>query len=66
MRRYRKEYWPELEMDLKKLLIEERSKGRRVSIVRIRLKAAETVNQNRITDFKGSTRWCFKFMKRHR
>ncbi len=64
-RRYKNEFWPELEQDLKKWIIEERTKGRKVSTVIIRVKAAEMANQRKIAEFKGSSQWCARFMKRH-
>lgn len=64
-RRFRKEFWPELESQLKTWIISRRSENRRVSTTGIRLKAKELAKNLNINDFKGSKCWCFLFMKRH-
>jgi hypothetical protein len=64
-RRSRKEFWPELESQLKTWIISRRNENRRVSTTGIRLKAKELAKHLKINDFKGSKCWCFLFMKRH-
>jgi transposase-like protein len=65
-RRSRKLFWPELELNLKKCFTEERAKARCVSTVMIRMKAKELEDQKSTSDFMGSPKWCFKFMKMNR
>ena len=64
-RRSGKAYRPDLELELKNWIIEERAKGRRISTVIIRLKAKEMSEQKSILNFKGSLNWCTRFMKRN-
>jgi transposase-like protein len=66
-RRGRSAVWPEIEDYLKAWIIEKRSKdvNRRVNTIDIRLEAMKFANQNQISNFKGTSKWCYNFMKRH-
>jgi hypothetical protein len=63
-RRKRSAFWPQVEDQLKKWVIDERKSKRRVSTVAIRLNAQELAKQMDIEGFKGGVNWCFKFMRR--
>lgn len=56
--------WPELEERLEQWIIEQRTSGRSVSTVTIRLKAVSLAEEMKIEHFKGGPSWCFRFMKR--
>ncbi|XP_076740000.1 pogo transposable element with KRAB domain isoform X2 [Maylandia zebra] len=56
--------WPELEERLERWIIEQRSSGRSVSMVTIRLKAVSLAEEMNIEHFQGGPSWCFRFMKR--
>lgn len=66
-RRGRSAIWPEIEDSVKAWIIEKRSKdiNRRVNTIDIRLEAMKFAKQNQILNFKGSSKWCYNFMKRH-
>lgn len=58
--------WPELEDQLEQWINDERTAGRSVSIVTIRLRAKKTLAEEMIIEhFHGGTSWCFRFMKQH-
>lgn len=66
-RRYRQEFWPKLETEVKKFINEKRAENRQVSTKMIRMEAKKIAKTKlKITDFKGSDQWCNRFMKRHR
>uniref|UniRef100_A0A3P8P7R4 HTH CENPB-type domain-containing protein n=1 Tax=Astatotilapia calliptera TaxID=8154 RepID=A0A3P8P7R4_ASTCA len=56
--------WPELEERLERWIIEQRTSGRSVSMVTIRLKAVSLAEEMNIEHFQGGPSWCFRFMKR--
>ena len=58
-------YWPELEIELKIWVLNERSNGRRVEYLKIIRKARELAKKSEILNFKGTLGWCQRFMKRH-
>ncbi|XP_007245626.3 pogo transposable element with KRAB domain isoform X1 [Astyanax mexicanus] len=62
--RGKKARWPELEDRVEQWVIEQRTVGRSVSTVSIRLKAAAVARDMNIDDFRGAPSWCFRFMKR--
>ena len=55
--------WPELEDNLKYLVLEMRSVGRSISTVSIRLKAKALAKEMGIANFTGAQSWCTRFMK---
>lgn len=57
--------WPQLEDKIEQWVIEQRTAGRSVSTVSIRLKATAVARDMQINDFRGGHSWCFCFMKRH-
>ncbi len=57
--------WPQLEDKIEQWVIEQRTAGRSVSTVSIRLKATAVARDMNINDFRGGPSWCFLFMKRH-
>lgn len=57
--------WPQLEDKIEQWVIEQRTAGRSVSTVSIRLKATAVARDMQINDFRGGHSWCFRFMKRH-
>lgn len=57
--------WPQLEDQLEQWVIEQRTAGRSVSTVTIRLKAKTIAQDLQIENFQGGPSWCFCFMKRH-
>ena len=56
--------WPKLEDKLEQWVVEQRTAGRSVSTVLIKLKAVAIVSEMKINDFRGGPSWCFHFMKR--
>lgn len=56
--------WPQLEDKIEQWVIEQRTAGRSVSTVTIRLKATALACDMKINDFRGGPSWCFRFMKR--
>ena len=56
--------WPQLEDKIEQWVIEQRTAGRSVSTVSIRLKATAVARDMEINDFQGGPSWCFRFMKR--
>uniref|UniRef100_A0A8C5WM40 HTH CENPB-type domain-containing protein n=1 Tax=Leptobrachium leishanense TaxID=445787 RepID=A0A8C5WM40_9ANUR len=56
--------WPQLEDKIEQCVIEQRTAGRSVSTVSIRLKATAIARDMEINDFRGGPSWCFRFMKR--
>lgn len=56
--------WPQLEDKIEQRVIEQRTAGRSVSTVSIRLKATAVARDMQINDFRGGHSWCFRFMKR--
>nr|XP_020451857.1 uncharacterized protein LOC109957941 [Monopterus albus] len=56
--------WPQLEDQLEQWIIEQRTAGRSVSTVTIRLKATTIAQDMKIEHFQGGPSWCFRFMKR--
>ncbi|KAJ1198869.1 hypothetical protein NDU88_002708 [Pleurodeles waltl] len=59
-----KSRWPQLEDQLEQWIIEQRTAGRSVSTVTIRLKATTIAQDMKIEHFQGGPFWCFRFMKR--
>lgn len=59
-----KSRWPQLEDQLEQWIIEQRTAGRSVSTVTIRLKATTIAQDMKIEHFQGGPSWCFRFMKR--
>ena len=57
-------HWPELETELKEWVLQERAKERRVSTIDVKVKALKIAEERHISDFKGTNKWCNKFMKR--
>ena len=64
--RGRKEYWPELEKDLKIWIVNQRKDERKISTVAIKFKAKILAQERLIENFKASDQWCNRFMKRNR
>lgn len=64
-RRYRKEFWPELETELKDWVLSKRGADRKVSTVLIQKEGIKIAKRLNINDFSGSHQWCDSFMKRH-
>lgn len=64
-RRYRKEFWPELETELKKWVLSKREADRKVSTVLIQKEGIRIAKNMKINNFIGSHQWCNSFMKRH-
>jgi transposase-like protein len=58
-------YWPELESELKQLVITTREEKRKVSTVDIRLMARKIAIERGIDGFRGGINWCYRFMKRN-
>ena len=58
--------WPDLEKQVGEWVTQQRSNGRAVSTVRIKLMAKEMAKNANISDFKASNGWCQKFMKRNK
>nr|XP_046260070.1 uncharacterized protein phf11 isoform X4 [Scatophagus argus] len=56
--------WPQLEDKIEQWVIEQRTGGRSVSTVSIRLMATAVAHDMKINDFQGGPSWCFRFMKR--
>uniref|UniRef100_A0A669DWZ2 HTH CENPB-type domain-containing protein n=1 Tax=Oreochromis niloticus TaxID=8128 RepID=A0A669DWZ2_ORENI len=56
--------WPELEERFERWIIEQRTSGRSISTVTIRLKAVSLAEEMNIEHFQGGPSWCFRFMKR--
>lgn len=56
--------WPQLEDKIEQWVIEQRTAGRSVSTVSIRLKATTIARDMEINNFQGGPSWCFRFMKR--
>lgn len=56
--------WPQLEDKIEQWITEQRTAGRSVSTVSIRLKATAMAHDMKINDFQGGPSWCFRFMKR--
>lgn len=65
-RRKRKEFWPDLEQELKDWVCLQRSEGKGVSTVSLKFKALQMAREKNIVNFKGSNCWCDRFMKRNR
>ena len=57
--------WPLLEDKIEQWVIEQRTAGRSVSTVSIRLKATAVACDMEINNFQGGPSWCFHFMKRY-
>ena len=62
--RFRAIYWPELEEEMKKWVMEMRSKRAKMSTVTIRIEARKYARANSIRNFKGTAKWCYSFMRR--
>uniref|UniRef100_A0AAQ5WZQ5 HTH CENPB-type domain-containing protein n=2 Tax=Amphiprion ocellaris TaxID=80972 RepID=A0AAQ5WZQ5_AMPOC len=56
--------WPELEDRLEQWINDQRTAGRSVSTVTIRLRAITLAEEMKIEHFQGGPSWCFRFMKR--
>uniref|UniRef100_A0A3B3CPS1 HTH CENPB-type domain-containing protein n=1 Tax=Oryzias melastigma TaxID=30732 RepID=A0A3B3CPS1_ORYME len=56
--------WPQLEDQLEDWITEERSAGRSVSTLAIRLQATAIARDLKIQHFRGGPSWCFRFMRR--
>ncbi|KAL6491395.1 hypothetical protein MHYP_G00017400 [Metynnis hypsauchen] len=56
--------WPQLEDQLEQWISEQRTAGRSVSTVTIRLKATTIAQEIKLENFQGGPSWCFRFMKR--
>jgi len=65
-RRGRGAFWPEIEEDVKEWILELRKVGRKVSTTSIKLKAKSVAEKYEIPNFRGSDRWCNRFMHRNR
>lgn len=59
-----KSRWPELEDFLEDWVNIQRTDGRGVSTVQIRLKAKTVATEMKIENFRGGPSWCFRFMRR--
>lgn len=57
--------WPELEDRLNQWINDQKTAGRSVSTVTIRLKALMLAEEMKIEHFQGGPSWCFRFMKRY-
>ena len=57
-------HWPELEVDLKTWVVNERNSGRSVSNELVINEARKVAKQRGIQNFAGSKGWCCRFMKR--
>ncbi|CAJ0603671.1 unnamed protein product [Cylicocyclus nassatus] len=56
--------WPDLEESLRKWVIEQRKKKRKVSTIQIRLEAKRMAAAMDIMNFKAGSGWCNRFMQR--
>lgn len=58
--------WPEVEEQLHKWFLEQRSAGITLSTLQLRLHAREVARAMNIDDFRGGSSWCYRFMQRNR
>ena len=61
-----KSRYPVLEENLKAWILAQRSNGRGVSTLKIRLQASAMAKEMGFEEFGANPSWCFRFMKRHR
>lgn len=57
--------WPTLEEKVKEFVLNHRKAGIALSTKMIIIEAVKISKQLQIQDFKGTTSWCQRFMKRH-
>ena len=57
--------WPQLEVKVKKWVLNERENGRRVTYLGITLRARQLANEDKITDFKGTLNWFFNVFNKY-
>uniref|UniRef100_A0A3B3QBL3 HTH CENPB-type domain-containing protein n=1 Tax=Paramormyrops kingsleyae TaxID=1676925 RepID=A0A3B3QBL3_9TELE len=57
--------WPILEQKLREWILEQRAKGRGLSMLQVRLKAQTMAREIDLQDFQGGPSWCFRFMERN-
>ena len=57
--------WPELEERVHRWVLEQRSAGRGLSMVQLRLHALVLAKEMNINDFAGRPSWCYCFMQRN-
>jgi len=62
--RLRREFWPDLEIELETWIIDQRKESRRVSTINIQMRAKQIANEKCILNFKASHCWINRFMKR--
>ena len=58
--------WPQLEKQVHTWVLEQRSAGRGLSTVQLRLHAQVVAKEMNINDFAGGPSWCYRFMQRNR
>lgn len=58
--------WPQLEEQVHKWVLEQRSAGRGLTKEQLRLHAKVVATAMNISDFAGGPSWCNRFMQRHR
>ena len=58
--------WPQLEDKIEQWVTDQRTAGKGVSTVYIRIKANAITHDMKINDFLGGPSWCFRFVKRRR
>lgn len=64
-KRCRVEKWPNVETELNKWILLQRSLGRSVSTVSVGLQARLIASNMKIDGFTGYPSWCYRFMKRN-
>jgi hypothetical protein len=62
--RYRRCFWPELEITLVEWVFSKRLEGNKVSTTSILLKSRRLADENKI-NFKAYPSWAFRFMRRN-
>ena len=63
--RFRRWLWPTIEKKLYDWVVNERSKGMRISTVRVLQESKRIAQEDNIKDFKAYPSWVFGFMKRN-
>lgn len=57
--------WPKLEQEVCEWVLSQRTNGRALSTVQLRLKAKAMAKEMNVDDFIGGPSWCFRFMQRN-
>jgi hypothetical protein len=63
--RFRRCLWPTIEKKLYDWFVNERTKGMRISTVRVLQESKRIAQEDNIKDFKANPSWVFGFMKRN-